>query len=709
MAKSRIARIGDKLYDLGTMNKSFLQVAKDLQTVGIKNCYFLLEIYDYSLVNIDPFSVGPDGHTNLTQDQITRIMTECMRNPWYYLREISRIPDPGGTAVPYKANRGNIAQAWCILHGLDSWLNLTRQQGKTQSALALESWMYSFGTSQSQFIYINKSGEDSKTNLKRTSDQIRFLPEYLRFESFTDADGKVTKATNNATKMGHPINGNTIITKPKATSYDSALSLARGLTSPIQHFDEAEFTPHIKTIVANSVSTYETAAARAEANGAMHARIFTSTPGDLDSAPGREAQEILDKTAKWTERIYDMTKEEIQDYLDSQGKDCNKILYIEYQYYQIGLTEEWLKNISAKIGDPMTVRREILLQRLHGSSLSPFSQEDIQYLIEIAHKPIDELWLLDYYRFDIYKKLNPRIPYIIGVDCSTGTGGDNNAITILNPYTVEPEAEFECSYIGETKFEELLISLIDVLPRGVLCIERNSVGDSIIDHLLNSKIRSHLYYDKAKDLVEEKSIESSTIESMLKKQAAIKTYYGVYTDKKSREDMIAILTRHVNEFKEKFVTQNITRDISRLIKTSSGKVEAGPGWHDDSIMSYLMCLYVYYHGNNLPVFGIIKGSVQTEEMNKGMKRASEIDPSLVDPRLIESVKKQEQQIIEQKQWESMMKEAAIRAQRDTYRLTKAGEIQNSIFNNTPGEVMEEIDDNNSGNIDLSFFNSINGF
>lgn len=278
MAKSRIARIGDKLYDLGTQNRSFLQVAKDLQTVGIKNCYFMLEIYDYSLVNIDPFSVGPDGHTNLTQDQITRIMTECMRNPWYYLREISRIPDPGGTAVPYKANRGNIAQAWCILHGLDSWLNLTRQQGKTQSAIAMETWMYSFGTSQSQFIYINKSGEDSKTNLKRTGDQIRFLPEYLRFESFTDDDGKVTKATNNATKMGHPINGNTIITKAKATSYDTALSLARGLTSPIQHFDEAEFTPHIKTIVANSVSTYETAAARAKANGAMYARIFTSTP-----------------------------------------------------------------------------------------------------------------------------------------------------------------------------------------------------------------------------------------------------------------------------------------------------------------------------------------------------------------------------------------------------------------------------------------------
>ena len=278
MAKPRIARKGNKLYDMGTSNKSFLQLAKDLQILGVKNCYFMLEICDWSLVNVDPFAVDKDGHTTLSQDQVTRIMTECVRNPWYYLREIARIPDPGGTAVPYLANRGNIAQAWCILHGLDSWLNLPRQQGKTQSALAIQAWMYSFGTSQSQFIFINKAGEDAKTNLKRLGDQIRFLPEYLRFESFINEDGKTIKATNNATTMRHPINGNSIIVKPKATSYESALSLARGLTSPIQHFDESEFTNHIKTIVANSVSTYQKAASRAKENGAMYGRLFTCTP-----------------------------------------------------------------------------------------------------------------------------------------------------------------------------------------------------------------------------------------------------------------------------------------------------------------------------------------------------------------------------------------------------------------------------------------------
>lgn len=706
--KGRIARINNHLIDLGTSNKSFLQVAQDLKTLGIKNWYFMLEIYDYSLVNIDPYSVDTNGHATLSQDQVTRIMTECMRNPWYYLRELSRIPDPGGTAIRYIANRGNIAQAWCIFHGLDSWLCLPRQQGKTQSALASQAWMYSFGTSQSQFIFINKSGEDSKTNLRRLRDQIKFLPEYLRFESFVDDEGKITKATQNATLIRHPVNSNSIITRSKATSYDMALSLARGLTAPIQHFDEAEFTNFIKTIVSNSVSTYETAAARAKANGAMYGRIFTCTPGDLDSKAGQEAQEILDKTAKWTEKLYDMTEEEIHRYLDSQGRDCNKILYIEYSYSQIGKTEAWLRDISAKIGDSLVVRREILLQRLHGSSLSPFDQEDIEYIVEVGKNPIDELWVMEYYKFDVYKKLNSRTPYLIGVDCSTGTNGDNNAITILNPYTLEPDAEFECSYIGETLFEKLLTILVtEILPRGVLCIERNSVGDSVIDHLMNGPARDRLYFDKARDLVETNVAAMGTIESMLRHQASIKSYYGVYTGTKSRDDMMAILARHVNEYKEKFVTKNIIRDLSRLVRTSSGKIEAGPGFHDDSVMSYLIALYVYYHGNNLPVFGIIKGEQESTEKNKGLKRADEIDPTLVSPELIAAAKKQEALEAQQNEWVNLMKKATLQAQKDTYRLQKSGEVQNTIFEYTPGAVIEDIEDD--GHVDLSIFNNLNGF
>ena len=42
--------------------------------------------------------------------------------------------------------------------------------------------------------------------------------------------------------------------------------------------------------------------------------------------------------------------------------------------------------------------------------------------------------------------------------------------------------------------------------------------------------------------------------------------------------MFAILSRDVKEYKEKFVTANITRDITRLVKTPSGKIASAPGW-----------------------------------------------------------------------------------------------------------------------------------
>ncbi len=343
---------------------------------------------------------------------------------------------------------------------------------------------------------------------------------------------------------------------------------------------------------------------------------------------------------------------------------------------------------------------------MHGSSLSPFPQEDVEYIVETERKPIDELWLLEYFKFDIYQPLNRNTPYIIGVDCSTGTDGDNNAITILDPYTVEPVAEFECSYIGEKKYEQLLTELVlKHLPKSVLCIERNSVGDAIIDHLLDSPIRNNLYFDKERDLQEEKMRQNQTIESMLKKQAQMKTYYGVWTGKDSREDMMSILARHVNEFKEKFITHNIIRDLSRLIRKPNGRVESGPGFHDDSIMSYLIALYVYYHGNNLISFGVVKGMKSTDPQNKGMKRSEEIDPTLVNPELIKEVQKQED-YDRQASFEEIMRNAIKESQQHSHTLYEAGISKSDVFENTPDAIIEADTD---GGIDLDFFNKLNGF
>lgn len=125
-------------------------------------------------------------------------------------------------------------------------------------------------------------------------------------------------------------------------------------------------------------------------------------------------------------------------------------------------------------------------------------------------------------------------------------------------------------------------------------------------------------------------------------------------------------------------------------------------------MSYLIALYVYYHGNNLPLFGFIKGDQAIEDQNRGMKHADEIDPTMVDPSIIQQVKVLEEQENTKAKWENMMREAQIRAQQETYQLHKSGLIQGDVFENTPDQIIDDID-GGGGEIDLSFFNSLNGF
>lgn len=586
------------------------------------------------------------------------------------------------------------------------------------SALCIENWEYGFATSHAKFTFVNKSGEDSDENLRRLKRQITFLPEYLRFESVIDEEtGKRIKGTDNTRRITNPVNDNEIVTKPKASSYDMALSLARGTTTPIVHFDECEFTNWIDVIVSNSYPAFKKAHDNSLRNGVPSCRIFTSTPGDLGTRAGSASQKLLDKTIKWTEKMYDWTPEKIQEYIEAQGPDSNKIFYIEYSWQELGLSKKWFEEMRSGVNDPIVFRRDILLQRINGSTLSPFAQEDIETIISLQRNIIDTIWLLDFYSLDVYKTIDPKKPYILGIDCATGTNKDNNAITVLDPYTIEPVAELKCNYIGETNFEKLIIALVEqVIPRACICIERNSVGDGIIDHLMNSKIASRLYYDKNLNLMEETMKEYESQESMLKKHASRKTYYGVYTEGNSRKTMFDILARHVYEYKEKFVTKNIITDLSRLVRTPSGKIVAGKGtdedgeeFHDDSIMSYLIALYVRYHGNNLPLFGIYIGSEYVEEENKGLKRPEEIDPSLVSPELIKQVKDRE--ILEKRHeyYQELLAKTIQESQQKSIELQKAGLINKSIYANTPQEVImdSELYKEDEG-MDLSLFNELNG-
>ena len=89
-----------------TKNKSFLKMHHILKEMGIENNAFFLLLYDETLLYIE--SLDED---NLSDEQKLRVHIEISKNPWYYFREIVKIPMTD-TKLDFELHRGTLAILW---------------------------------------------------------------------------------------------------------------------------------------------------------------------------------------------------------------------------------------------------------------------------------------------------------------------------------------------------------------------------------------------------------------------------------------------------------------------------------------------------------------------------------------------------------------------------------------------------------------------
>ena len=233
MAVQQAVREQVVYYHHSTTNKSFLDMHYYLRDRGVRQNEFMLLLLDPDLARINP------RDPNLPQIMKVKVLRECMYNPWYFLREICRIPDDGNAqGVPFRLHRGNMAMLFCLMLNLNTSVILPRQTGKTQSALAWYMYLFNFGTNNAEMSFLNKKFEDSKLNLNRIKAIRDLLPSYLKMDQMYAADGSKLKGKNSVETMQHPINGNRIRTVPSARDVTSAASLMRGRTTSIIYIDE---------------------------------------------------------------------------------------------------------------------------------------------------------------------------------------------------------------------------------------------------------------------------------------------------------------------------------------------------------------------------------------------------------------------------------------------------------------------------------------
>lgn len=168
--------------------------------------------------------------------------------------------------------------------------------------------------------------------------------------------------------------------------------------------------------------------------------------------------------------------------------------------------------------------------------------------------------------------------------------------------------------------------------RVAIYIKHKGYGLSVIAKLKETKIKRNLYYE-IKDKIVEEVVQYGKIYKSSKKTKI----YGLNNTHEMRNILVELLKERVSLHKDKFISPTLHKELTGLEVKKNGRVEHSDLSHDDAISSYLMALYVWYHGKNLrELFGIEKAEIRTEdsvddilELESGPKSMIDMSKTLI--------------------------------------------------------------------------------
>lgn len=541
-----------------TKNNSFLKVHLFLKQKGIKNNAFFLELKDESLFNVDPFD-----EENLTDEQKQRIIIECSRNIWYFLRECCKIPGSGINR--YELNLGNLAITWSCLNNLNNYCVMPRQCGKTFAVMAVMCWILYFGGKNTEMILFAQQQSNLDNNMNRIKSIRNELPSYLRFVSNKDRDGSI---------MDFKALGNSIIKQAPGRSEESADNRGRGTSKPVMNYDEFGFIPYIRTQYQASILAQTTVARAAERAGLPHFVSITTTAAFLNNDSGIYAHNFFLDSLEFHETFYDMDINDVKSILRNEAK--RNFIAIEYQYWDLGKGDDYFEEQCKALNyDTDAIDREVLNKWKTVGTSHPLGQEAITNLEKYKIAPIHVAVINSIYRMKLYRDPDTidweGTPYIIGGDCSNNVGSDYSALVVIDPYTYEVVATIRTNMYSTMLFAQMIADLMSkYFCKGILVLERNLNGATIIDRLIeiNSNLASRIY-------------------ASIDKNGKIKEL-GMSTTEKSRDLVYGqVLKIAIDDSSDRIHDKVIIEEIKSLIRKRNGRIDHPEGGHDDLLISYL--------------------------------------------------------------------------------------------------------------------------
>lgn len=597
-----------------TTNDSFIELVDLYQQMGVKNCFFPLALIQPHLAEIDPHD------PNLPFEIQMDVKMECAINPWYYWREVARVPPQSGfRPVPIRANRSNIALWWCFLNHIDIALIQPRQTGKSLNTDELMCWLLYQKLRNTQIFLLTKDSKLRGDNIQRIKDIRQYLPNYLNPHVKSDPDNQIEiKCSQYKNHYATAIGRN---------QETAANSIGRGHTFPISHTDEGPFIPHLGVALAAMLAAGTAAREEAIRCGTPYGNIFTTTAGKRDEPSGKLFWDMLTNSMFWSESLFDCNNQEhLRQVVTNNCQRNQCMINATFSYRQLGYDDDWFRKVAANTrGTPDSISRDFLNRWTTGTASSPLSTELNAALRNSVRAPTYIQLFKNNFTLNWYipkDKIASRMAsgkYAMGMDTSTGVGRDNTTIYITDVRTLETIATAAISEINLLKMCKWVCDLMVTYENIILVPERKSSGDTLVDSLLLDlpalginpffRIFNRVITEGLDD--EDRNLREYVFDIVRRPDSvppSIKKYFGfatggatsVHSRNALYDDTLQLAASFcANSMKD----QGTVDEITALV-TKNDRIDHNSGGHDDRVIAWLLTNWFLIHTKNLHRYGI---------------------------------------------------------------------------------------------------------
>lgn len=601
------------IYDTKTVNRSWVDIVKLYRSMGVKNHAFPLALINPRLQGVDPFD------PMLSEELITMITIECKLNPWYYFREIARVPGSGpADKRMVQANRGNIYLWWSFFNHVFTILIQIRQTGKSFSVDQLTTYLMQVLCQNTKINLLTKDDKLRRENVERIKDINKTLPYYLNKLTRHDAD--------NGEEFTVKLLDNWFKTHLPKRNKQDALNSGRGMTTPIMLIDEGPFQPNIRISLPAALAAMGAAREIAKENNSPYGVIMTTTAGKLNDDSGSYVYEFVSEAAVFDESYFDARNQDhLYELILANSTADIPSFNGTFSHRQLGKSDEWLKQrIAESRSKGEDAARDFLNKWTSGTSSSPFVAEVADRMEKSKKEPVwietdpmynyKTYWYLTKEQRDNYVK---NTKFIIGLDTSEAIGNDFIGLIYLDPKTMNVVGTAMLNSISVYVFIEYVADLLEKYPNATLIPERKNTGVVLIDALMqilpersidpfkrifNWIVQDPVTYER--QMEEIKIPLNSRDKDIYVRFRDLMGYATSGSGKQSRERLFSeTLNLVTTNFAERINDGRLVNQLL-LLETKNGRIDHTRGNNDDLVIGWLLAAWLLVSGKNLQHYGI---------------------------------------------------------------------------------------------------------